>query len=194
MFKPKAPESFYSEANVLTLLRIAGSLYFFILAVLHANPTYNFIGLAIHLIGDYLDGLCARVCKQETIVGAEIDLIADRLEAVFFYVNFIYFRPGLFIPVAIYLIDYAFIDFYLSYQFQKYGIISPNYFYKVDKTVYRLNYSPIGKFCNSTVVVLLLIFLPQWPILPGALATILVGVKSYSIYLLRVKMHPTTSL
>jgi phosphatidylglycerophosphate synthase len=88
LLKPKTPQSFYSEANILTLLRLASSLFFFILAALKMNPTYNFIGLAIHLLGDYIDGLFARVFKQETILGAEIDLIADRLEAVFFYVNF----------------------------------------------------------------------------------------------------------
>ena len=186
LFKPQSPRSFYSEANILTLLRLAFSLFFFTLAVLKSNPTYNFIGLAVHLIGDYLDGLCARTLKQETILGAEIDLIADRVEALFFYVNFIYFRPAMYVPVAIYMIDYAFVDFYLSYQFIKYGIISPNYFYKVDKTVYLLNYSPVGKFCNSTVVVLMLIFLPQLPIVPALFATGLICVKLFSVHLLNV--------
>ncbi len=187
MFKPKTPQSFYSEANILTLLRLASSLFFFILAVLRMNPTYNFIGLAIHLLGDYIDGLFARVFKQETILGAEIDLIADRLEVVFFYVNFLYFRPALYIPVAIYLMDYAFFDFYLSYQFLKYDLISPNYFYKVDRTVYLLNYSPLGKFCNSTVVALMLIFIPQFPFIPALWAAALIVVKLFSIHLLNTR-------
>jgi CDP-diacylglycerol--glycerol-3-phosphate 3-phosphatidyltransferase len=182
LFKPKSPHAFYSEANLLTLLRLVFSLYFFILAILKSNPKYNFIGLAVHLIGDFIDGFYARTFKQETILGAEIDIIADRLEAIFFYVNFIYFRPTLFLPVAIYLVDYAFVDFYLSYQFIKYDIISPNYFYKVDRTVHILNYSPVGKFCNSTMFVLMLIFLPQYPIIPGLFASGLNAVKLFSIY------------
>lgn len=183
-FKPKDPKSIYSEANIITLLRLVFSLSFFILAIIKKNPTYNFIGLGIHWFGDVVDGLYARKLKQETIVGAEIDIIADRIETLFFYVNFLYFRPQLFLAAGIYLLDFAFVDFYLSYQFVKYDIISPNYFYKVDRTVYNLNYSPFAKFCNSTVVTLILIFLPQLQIIAAVFASFLIGVKIFSIYLL----------
>ena len=186
-FKPKDPQCFYSEPNILTLIRLVLSLSFFILAIIKRNPTYNFIGLGIHWFGDVLDGVYARKFKQETILGAEIDIIADRVEILFFYVNFLYFRPQLFLPAAIYLVDFAFVDFYLSYQFLKYDIISPNYFYKVDKTVYLLNYSPVGKFCNSAVVTLILIFLPQLQIIATIFACILIGIKTYSIHLLNKK-------
>lgn len=186
-FKPKDPQCFYSEPNILTLIRLVLSLSFFILAIIKRNPTYNFIGLGIHWFGDVLDGVYARKFKQETILGAEIDIIADRVETLFFYVNFLYFRPQLFLPAAIYLVDFAFVDFYLSYQFLKYDIISPNYFYKVDKTVYLLNYSPVGKFCNSAVVTLILIFLPQLQIIAAIFACILIGIKTYSIHLLNKK-------
>jgi len=90
--------------------------------------------------------------------------------------------PGLFLPVLIYVIDFAFVDFYLSYQFNKYPIISPNYFYKVDRLVYKLNFSNPGKFCNSTVITLLLIFLPQFKLVTAFLAAVLVGVKVFSIH------------
>ena len=186
-FKPKDPKCFYSEPNILTLIRLVLSLSFFILAVVKRNPTYNFIGLGIHWFGDFIDGVYARKFKQETILGAEIDIIADRVETLFFYVNFLYFRPQLFLPVAIYLADFAFVDFYLSYQFLKYDIISPNYFYKVDKTVYLLNFSPLGKFCNSTVVTLILIFLPRLQIIAAIFACILIVVKTFSIHLLNKK-------
>jgi len=182
LFKPLAPERYYSEANFITYLRLVFSLFFFLLSILKANPLYLFIGFGIHWIGGFIDGFYARQFKQETIFGAELDVIADRLEIIFFYVNFLYFRPYLFLPVTLYLIDYAFIDFYLSYQFIKYNIISPNYFYKVDKIVYLLNYSPGGKFSNSSVVTLMLIFLPQFHIVVTVIACILIGVKSYSIY------------
>lgn len=143
---------------------------------------YGLIGFFIHWIGDFIDGFYARKLKQETILGAEIDIIADRLEIIFFYVIFLHFRPHLFLPATLYLIDYAFVDFYLSYQFVKYDIISPNYFYKVDKTVYLLNYSPGGKFSNSSVVTLILIFLPQLGIFMSLYATGLIIIKSYSVY------------
>jgi CDP-diacylglycerol--glycerol-3-phosphate 3-phosphatidyltransferase len=186
-FKPKSPACFYSEPNILTLLRLILSLVFFVLAVIHKSPTYNFIGLGIHWLGDMTDGIYARTFKQETILGAEIDIIADRVETLFFYINFLHFHPELFVPAIIYLLDFAFVDFYLSNQFLKYDIISPNYFYKVDKTVYSLNFSPVGKFCNSTVVTFLLIFLPKLQVLTIIFACILIGVKSFSISILNKK-------
>jgi len=186
-FKPKDPHCFYSEPNILTLIRLISSLIFFILAITKMNPSYNYIGLGIHWLGDVVDGFYARKFKQETILGAEIDIIADRVETLFFFVNFLHFRPQLFLPVALYLLDFAFVDFYLSYQFLKFNIISPNYFYKVDKTVYLLNFSRLGKFCNSTVVTLILIFLPRLQIIAIIFASILIGVKTFSIHLLNKK-------
>lgn len=186
-FKPKDPQSFYSEPNIITLVRLAASLTFFTLAIIKTNPTYNYIGLAIHWFGDVADGLYARKFKQETILGAEIDIIADRVETLFFYIIFLFFRPYLFLPAVVYIIDFAFVDFYLSYQFVKFDIISPNYFYKVDSTVYLLNYSPVAKFCNSTVVTLILIFLPQLQIIALFFAFLLIAVKGFSIYLLNKK-------
>ncbi len=180
--RPLQPTSFYSEPNVITLIRLILSLTLFILAIIKNNPTYNYIGFFFHWIADFIDGYYARKFKQETILGAEIDIIADRFEILFFYVIFLHFRPHLFLPASLYLIDYAFIDFYLSYQFVKFDIISPNYFYKVDKIVYKLNYSPGGKFSNSSVVTLTLIFLPQLATFVSIYAFGLIAVKSYSVY------------
>jgi CDP-diacylglycerol--glycerol-3-phosphate 3-phosphatidyltransferase len=157
------------------------------MAIIHRSLTYNFIGLAIHWTGDVLDGFYARKFKQETILGAEIDIISDRVAMVFFYINYLFFKPFLFLPITIYLLNFVFFDFYLSYQFVKYDIISVNYFYKVDKTVYRLNFSPIGKFCNSAVMTLILVFFTQLKLLAILIGIGLIGVKLYSIYRLNVK-------
>ncbi len=180
--KPFHPERYYSEANLITCARLVGSLIFFILAIIHQNHIYNYIGFIIHWLMDFIDGWYARNFKQETIFGAELDIIADRFEIFFFFVIFLFFHPQLYLPAALYLIDYGFIDFYLSYQFIKFDIISPNYFYKVDDTVYLLNYSPGGKFINSSAVILLLIFLPQISGLVVVLACALIVVKTYSIF------------
>ncbi len=194
-------ESFCSEANIITCLRLIGSLCCFVVAAVTSNYTLNIIGFLIHWIGDYIDGWYARRLKQETVFGAEIDLIADRLELIFFYVNFLHFRPYLYLPIVLYLIDYAFVDFYLSYQFNKFGIISPNYFFKVNQTVYFFNYSPGGKFVNSSVISILLIvlphfgvgvhtFVPFFQIIVSLLAILLIAVKSWSIYTLCQNKDP----
>lgn len=187
LFKPKDPQSFYSEPNIITLLRLVLSLTFFTLAVIKMSPTYNFIGLGIHYVGDVLDGTYARKFKQETILGAEIDIIADRVEFLFFFINFLHFHPELFLPVSLFIVNFAFVDFYLSYQFLKYDIISPNYYYKVDKRVYWLNYGFPAKTINSTLVAFVLIFLPQFHIIATICACIFIGIKIYSIDLLRKK-------
>ena len=181
LFSPRPPEAKFSLANIVTYIRLALSLGFFITAIQTRDPLYNYIGLGIHWLGDVLDGWIARTFKQETLFGAEIDIIADRVEILFFFVIFLFFRPFLFLPVALYVIDFAFADFYLSYQFLKYGLISPNYFYKVDRRVFQLNYSPGGKFANSTVVTLWLIFLPRFWGVAAAMALLLIGIKIYSI-------------
>jgi CDP-diacylglycerol--glycerol-3-phosphate 3-phosphatidyltransferase len=181
LFGPRDFRGAYSEANLVTLLRLGGSLIFFVLAAVRGDPTANFIGLGIHWLGDVLDGALARKARQETILGAEIDIIADRVEVLFFYVNFLHFHPEVAVAAAVYALDFAFVDFYLSYQFLKFDLISPNYFGRVDRTVYLLNFSPGGKFVNSTVVTLLLIFLPAWQAAAAVLAGGLIAVKAYSI-------------
>jgi len=184
-FQPRNPASVFSEANLITLLRLSVSMAFFVLAAIRKNPAYNYIGLGVHWLGDVADGFFARRFKQETILGAEIDIIADRVDTLLFYINLVHFRPAVALPAVIYVLDFAFLDFYLSYQFIKFDIISPNYFYTVDKTVYALNFSPVAKFCNSTVVTSLLIFLPKLRAAAAFLACILIGIKTYSIFILQ---------
>jgi len=187
MFSCRTPDRFWTEATVITLSRLIISLVFFMLAILEQDVTYNYIALGIHWAGDVLDGFVARRFKQETIPGAELDLIADRIETLFFFVIFLHFRPQLVIPVGIYVLNFAFVDFYLGYQFNKFGLISPNYFDEVDTAVYRFNFSPPAKFINSTVVTLLLIFLPQLWAVAAALAALLLGIKCYSVSILHKK-------
>ncbi len=182
--KARDPRSLFSEANVVTLVRLTACLVLFSLAAAKNRELYNYIGLAVHWAGDTLDGWLARTFRQETILGAEADIIADRVEVLFFFVNFVHFHPALAVAVAAYILDFAFADFYLSYQFVKYDIISINYFDRVDRRVYALNFSPLGKLANSVPVVLVLIFLPKlWPA-ALVLALGLVGVKAYSISIL----------
>ncbi|MFC1724052.1 CDP-alcohol phosphatidyltransferase family protein [candidate division KSB1 bacterium] len=193
IFKSRTPDSYLTEANLITLIRLVLSITFYTMAVIEQNPTYNLIGFGIHLIGDFIDGACAKLFKQETILGAEIDLIADRIEVIYFYVNLLHFNSELYLPVLIYLMDYAFVDFYLGYQFNKYDIISPDYFFKVDKTVHLLNFSKVGKFVNSTLFAVLVIFLPGMIAISTLLACCLVGVKSYSVYILLQKRKKASS-
>lgn len=189
LFSPRQPDAIVSAANLITLVRVAVCMILFMMAIAFRNPVYNYVGFFFHWIVDFIDGLVARKFKQETLLGAELDIIADRLEVILFYAIFLHFRPEVILPAALYLIDYAFIDFYLSYQFIKFDIISPNYFDKVDRRVYLLNYSPAGKFSNSSVVTLSLIFLPQLRVIITLYACGLIAVKTYSVLRLLNKRY-----
>jgi CDP-diacylglycerol--glycerol-3-phosphate 3-phosphatidyltransferase len=191
--RPRSPQALASVPNVITLVRLVACLLFFALAAVKARELYNFIGLAVHWAGDAFDGWFARTFKQETILGAEIDIIADRIEALFFFFNFIHFHPGLVLPAMAYILNFAFADFYLSYQFVKYDIISINYFDRVDRRVYALNFSPLGKFANSAPCILILVFLPELWILALLMAMALIVVKVYSATLLWKKGKSGTS-
>ena len=179
---PLPPESIFSVANVITLIRFVGSLVFFTLAIVKMNQTYNYIGLVIHWIGDVADGGFARFFKQETIFGAEIDIIADRVEFLFFYFIFLVFNAELALPIVLFVVNFAFVDFYLSYQFLKFDLISINHFYKADKIVHKLNFSFFAKPANTGVITFILIFLPQFAWFATVFAIGLIVVKCYSIY------------
>lgn len=182
MLSPLPPESRFSIPNVITVIRFVGSLVFFMLAIVKMNPTFNFIGLGIHYIGDMADGNWARFFKQETILGAEIDIIADRVEFLMFYSIFLVFNPELVVPVALFVVNFAFIDFYLSYQFPKFGLISINHFNRVDQIVYKLNFSFLAKPINTVVITFTLIFFPQFWVFAAVFAVGLMITKFYSIY------------
>jgi len=193
LFSPKPPESFFSVPNFITMIRLGGSIVYFSLAIIEMNALYNYIGLIVHSIGDVLDGFYARFFKQETILGAKIDIIADRIEFTLFYLIHLIYNPDLFHPIMAYLISFSFVDFFLSYQFIKFDIISINYFDKVDKVVYRLNFSPLGKICNTVPVTLLLIFVPQAKYIIVMMTVCLICVKAYSISRLRTRAREKES-
>lgn len=66
----------------------------------------------------------------------------------------------------------------LSNQFIRWPILSPNYFYLVDRTIWRLNWSPLAKSINSgAVTILLLVKGPAWVVAP-----VLAGLYAVKIY------------
>jgi len=152
-----ARETLLNWPNAITLARIILCLPVFAFAAYSQSTVWNFVGLGLHWALDGLDGYLARSLKQETRFGAQIDIIADRAMVAFFYINYLPTHPHLAAPIVTYLILYGFVDHYLSNQFLQWGLLSPNYFYQADATVWLLNWSTPGKFVNSglfTVLVL----------------------------------------
>ncbi|WP_442875098.1 hypothetical protein [Actinoplanes sp. NBC_00393] len=70
-------------------------------------------------------------------------------------------RPATALPIAIFLVQFMVIDQLLSLMFLRWPLLSPNYFARVDRRIYRWNWSPPAKALNTAAVVLLAVFAPM---------------------------------
>lgn len=147
-----ARERWFTWANVVTAIRLVAGLAIFSYAAVTRSELWNFIGLGVYWVLDVVDGFLARAFDQETRIGAQMDILSDRVLVAFFYLNYASFYPQLTLPVAMFLFQFMGIDHYLSNQFMRWPIVSPNYFYEVDRTIWLWNWSPAGKLVNSAVV------------------------------------------
>jgi len=160
-------------ANLVTAIRLAGGLAAFGAFYLAFWEGWNFIGLAIYWAGDILDGWLARRLKQETLLGAQFDILADRMLICLFYLGYLTVHPVRAPAVLLFLFEFAVLDHYLSNQFLRWPIISPNYFYHVDRQTWMWLWSTPAKALNTGLVTVLLIALPsQWPAILATIALI----------------------
>jgi CDP-diacylglycerol--glycerol-3-phosphate 3-phosphatidyltransferase len=182
-------ESLFNEdlrtwANAVTVFRTVAGLALFSVAALEHSTRWNLAGLVIHAGLDVLDGYLARALDQETRFGAQLDILSDRILIAFFYLNCLAMHPEWAVVIALFLFEFMVLDHYLSNQFLRYPILSPNYFYVVDRRIWLLNWSVPGKFFNSGIVtILLLLTRSVWPVLPVLI--VLFGIKIYSF----VRLH-----
>ena len=170
----------WTAANGVTVFRTVICMVVFSFAISRKDETLNYLGLGLFWLFDILDGFLARRLNQETILGAQFDIVSDRISFAFFYMNYMLHHPGLAVVVIPFLFNFLVLDQYLSTQFLRWPLISPNYFYRVDRLIWRLNWSAPGKFCNSGLVTFLLIGTRN-AALSGVFVALLLLVKFYSI-------------
>lgn len=166
-------------ANLVTAIRLIACLVVFGFAAAMHSERLNFLGLGLYWALDMLDGFLARRLGQETRLGAQMDILADRLLVFFFYLNYLSFHPALLVPIVLFVVQFAGIDHYLSNQFMRWPVLSPNYFYVVDRTIWLWNWSAPGKLLNSAVITGLLV-LTQSVWLSSAAAIAIMGLKLWS--------------
>jgi CDP-diacylglycerol--glycerol-3-phosphate 3-phosphatidyltransferase len=131
-----------------------------------------------------VDGSLARALGQETRIGAQLDILTDRLLLGGFYANLLRGHPALAIPVALHLVQFVVLDQYLSHQFMRWPCLSPNYFHEVDRALWRWNWSAAGKLANGalpTVAILGAALLGWSALVPVAACAAVIAVKVGSI-------------
>lgn len=168
-----------SPANVVTAVRATASLVTFAVAVSTHSRDLLIASLLIYWIGDILDGRIARLTKTETRVGAIFDILCDRLGAATFYITWMAWNPDSAVAISIYLGEFLVVDSMLSLAFARWPIRSPNYFFRVDRLVWALNWSTPAKALNGAAVPLLLFFSPLFG--AGIAASMILAVKVYSL-------------
>ena len=183
-------EDLRTAANAVTLTRLIVATALFAASAYLRNPLLNLAGLAVYWLGDVADGFLARRLDQETLFGAQWDILADRMSVAFFYINYLVLYPSLAPVIVLFLVQFMVVDHYLSNQYLRWPIMSPNYFYKVDPRIWALNWSKLGKACNTGLVtILLLATKSNAVVLPVVLA--LLAVKLYSCVRVARLREPT---
>ncbi|MQA17027.1 MAG: CDP-alcohol phosphatidyltransferase [Pseudonocardiaceae bacterium] len=172
-------EVWWTAPNVITGVRTAGTVVLCGAAIVERGEMLLLAALLCYWIGDIADGLLARLIHRETRTGAVLDVLTDRLCVCLVVVTYVTWHPATVVPAGVFLLQFAVLDAHLTLAFRNWSLLSPNYFFLVDATVFRLNWSPVGKATNTGAVVLVVL-------LTGAmgaatlLALAVLAVKAYS--------------
>lgn len=172
-------ERFLTPATIITFIRTIATVVIIGFALHEGIPDDDefwspalqlmTVALGVYWVGDMLDGQVARRMHHETRIGAVLDIMSDRMCSAAFYFGLAWLHPEFTVPVLLYLAEFMVIDCFLSIAFLAWKVRSPNYFYVIDRTIYRLNWSHPAKAVNSALFAVLLL-ITQSPWLGGVIA------------------------
>jgi CDP-diacylglycerol--glycerol-3-phosphate 3-phosphatidyltransferase len=115
------------------------------------------VAYGIYWLGDMLDGYLARRLKQETKLGAVLDIICDRACSAICACCILMLAPQTWPAILPFLLSFLMVDTMLSLSFLHWDLKSPNYFGSVDQRIWRLNWSPPAKALNTAGLMLALV-------------------------------------
>jgi CDP-diacylglycerol--glycerol-3-phosphate 3-phosphatidyltransferase len=169
--------------NLITAIRTIAAVILATYAIARPGATATTAAFLIYWVGDILDGFAARRLNQETRVGAVADIVADRACTALCASALLVLRPGAWLPLAIFLLQFMVLDCMLSLSFLRWPVLGPNYFGAVHRGVYRWNWSPPAKSVNTAGVVGLILLTPSpvWPAVFAALIAVLKGVSLWTV-------------
>jgi phosphatidylglycerophosphate synthase len=171
-------ERAWTFATALTGMRAATTSAIFIWALISGSRTLLLVGLGTSMVVDFADGLVARSSHKETVIGAQLDGLADRLATVFVIAGAIAMSPGAGAVAVSSLVwlQFGIVDGFLSSQFLRFGLWSPDHFYAIDERAWRLNWSPLAKLASNLPIALLAV--GSWLLWPAAaLSVVLIPLR-----------------
>ncbi|WP_371405661.1 CDP-alcohol phosphatidyltransferase family protein [Kribbella sp. NBC_00662] len=171
--------------NRITLVRTLIAMAVATFAFRTGDLTWLVLGYFSYWFGDSLDGWVARRRNEESLSGAVFDIVCDRACSFLLAAAFMATYPATIGPLAIYLAQFGVLDTMLTFSFLLWPwMLSPNYFYKVDRPIYLWNWSKPAKALNTGAVVISLVVAghtgAQW--LPYVVAIAALAVKVVSSY------------
>ena len=175
-------------ANGVTLVRTVAATVLALLSLGQGSLRLLVAAYLVYWVGDILDGHVARRLGQETRIGAVFDIVSDRTCTTLCAAAFIVTSPQVLLPITVFLVQFCVVDTMLSLTFLCFPIKSPNDFHRVDRTLYRWNWSPAAKALNTSVVVLLSVV--GMPLAATACALAVLGVKVWSVRYLVTTVLP----
>lgn len=172
-------ERVVSIPNALTVARTTVSMVLAVWAGYTASVPVLVAAYLVYWLGDSADGFAARHLDQETRIGAVFDIVCDRACTAVVAAAFLRVEPAATPAIGIFLFQFCVVDTMLSLSFLPFGIKSPNYFYLVDRAIYRVNWTHPAKALNNSLVVLLCLLHLVWAAV--AVALVVLAVKVWSL-------------
>jgi hypothetical protein len=156
--EPSVKEAVWSVANAITLGRAVISSAVFVLALVIGSHLLLLAAVGVSMVGDTLDGLVARALREETALGAQLDVLADRMATLFVMLGALSIGRGGWLVAAACVgvwVQHGVVDQLLAGQFLRFGLWSPDHFHAIDEGVWRRNWSSWAKMASCLPVALL---------------------------------------
>lgn len=182
-----AAERWTTPANVITASRTIAAVGLALWALAAESLRLLVIAYLVYWALDIADGAVARHFDHETRLGAVFDITADRASSLLCVAALVALRPGLAVPLAIYVIEFAVVDTMLSLGFLAFAVKGPNDMHQVDATLWRWNWSPPAKALNTAIIVVLCLL--GHPALASLCALAVLTIKLWSCQRLRTAMR-----
>jgi phosphatidylglycerophosphate synthase len=154
----------------------------FVVAIASNSHEWLLITLGVSMMLDLLDGLAARTLQWETVTGAQLDSLADRVAALFVAIGVVSLHGDAVTVavVAVVWLQYGVVDQLMSNYFLRFGLWSPDHFHVIDKQIWAYNWSPRAKLASTAPIALLAIGAwCVWPALAISLVLIAIRLRMY---------------